>query len=153
MLLVSEMDTNVPPESTLRLADALIRAGKDFDLVVVPNADHGMGGAYGLRRMQDFFVRHLLQAEPPDRNALVNETMAYDGHVDWRFKPSRPQAVPGLRPGDRLDISALDLTKTTRDLCGPGRLGIFINPRIEAFNPTPYRLRPPIALSIPVRSR
>jgi dipeptidyl aminopeptidase/acylaminoacyl peptidase len=69
MLIVGEMDTNVPPESTLRLADALIRAGKDFDLVVVPNADHGMGGAYGLRRMQDFFVRHLLGAEPPDRNA------------------------------------------------------------------------------------
>jgi hypothetical protein len=69
MLIVGEVDTNVPPESTLRVADALIRAGKDFDLVVVPNANHGMGGAYGQRRMQDFFVRHLLRAEPPDRNA------------------------------------------------------------------------------------
>ena len=70
LLIVGEMDTNVPPESTLRLADALIRAGKDFDYVVVPNADHGMGGAYGQRRMQDFFVRHLKGAEPPDRNAV-----------------------------------------------------------------------------------
>ena len=69
LLIVGEMDTNVPPESTLRLADALIRAGKDFDLVVVPNANHGMGGAYGQRRLQDFFVRHLLHTEPPDRNA------------------------------------------------------------------------------------
>ena len=69
MLIVGEMDTNVPPESTLRLVDALIKAGKDFDLLVVPNANHGMGGAYGQRRMQDFFVRHLLHAEPPDRNA------------------------------------------------------------------------------------
>ena len=43
--------------------------GKDFDLVVVPGAGHGMGGAYGTRRMHDFFVRHLLGAEPPDRNA------------------------------------------------------------------------------------
>ena len=64
-MIVGELDTNVPPESTLRLADALIKAGKDFDLVVVPNANHGMGGAYGQRRMQDFFVRHLLGPSPP----------------------------------------------------------------------------------------
>jgi dipeptidyl aminopeptidase/acylaminoacyl peptidase len=69
LLIVGEMDTNVPPESTLRVVDALIRAGKDFDLLVVPNAGHGMGGAYGVRRMQDFFVRHLHGVEPPDRNA------------------------------------------------------------------------------------
>ena len=60
LLIVGEMDTNVPPESTMRLVDALIKAGKDFELLVVPNANHGMGGAYGQRRMNDFFVRHLL---------------------------------------------------------------------------------------------
>jgi dipeptidyl aminopeptidase/acylaminoacyl peptidase len=59
LLIVGEMDTNVPPESTMRLVDALIRANKDFELLVVPNANHGMGGAYGQRRMLDFFVRHL----------------------------------------------------------------------------------------------
>jgi dipeptidyl aminopeptidase/acylaminoacyl peptidase len=69
LLIVGELDTNVPPESTLRVADALIRAGKDFDLVVVPNAGHGMGGAYGMRRLQDFFVRHLHGVKPPERNA------------------------------------------------------------------------------------
>ena len=69
LLIVGELDTNVPPESTLRLADALIKAGKDFDFVVVPGAGHGMGGAYGTRRLQDFFVRHLQGIEPPDRNA------------------------------------------------------------------------------------
>lgn len=68
-LIVGEMDNNVPPESTMRLADALIKAGKDFDLLVIPGGGHGMGGAYGQRRMQDFFVRHLLGTEPPDRNA------------------------------------------------------------------------------------
>jgi dipeptidyl aminopeptidase/acylaminoacyl peptidase len=69
LLIVGELDENVPPESTLRLADALIKARKDFDLVVVPGAGHGMGGTYGSRRMQDFFVRHLHGVEPPDRNA------------------------------------------------------------------------------------
>lgn len=68
LLIVGEVDTNVPPESTLRFADALIRAGKDFDLLVVPNAGHGMGGAYGQRRMHDYFVRNLLGQTPPDRN-------------------------------------------------------------------------------------
>jgi dipeptidyl aminopeptidase/acylaminoacyl peptidase len=70
LLIVGEMDKNVPPESTLRLVDALIKAGKDFDLLVVPGAGHGMGGAYGMRRMQDFFVRHLQGVEPPNRNAI-----------------------------------------------------------------------------------
>jgi len=67
-LIVGEMDDNVPPESTMRFVDALIKANKDFDLLVVPGAGHGMGGAYGQRRMQDFFMRNLLGVEPPDRN-------------------------------------------------------------------------------------
>ena len=67
-LMVGELDSNVPPESTLRLADALIKAEKDFDLLVLPGMDHTGGGSYGDRKRQDFFVRHLLGAEPPDRN-------------------------------------------------------------------------------------
>ncbi len=73
-LIVGEMDNNVPPESTMRFASALIRADKDFDLLVIPNGGHGMGGSYGQRRMQDFFVRHLLGQEPPDRNVPIGET-------------------------------------------------------------------------------
>jgi dipeptidyl aminopeptidase/acylaminoacyl peptidase len=71
LLIVGEMDHNVPIESTMRFVDALIKAGKDFEMLVVPGADHGMGGAYGQRRMEDFFVRHLLGKEPPNRNAAV----------------------------------------------------------------------------------
>ena len=68
-LIVGEMDTNVPPEATLRFVDALVKAGKDFDLLVIPGGGHGMGGAYGQRRMEDFFVRQLQGKAPPDRNA------------------------------------------------------------------------------------
>jgi dipeptidyl aminopeptidase/acylaminoacyl peptidase len=68
-LIVGEMDNNVPPESTMRFVDALVKADKDFDLLVIPGAGHGMGGAYGQHRMQDFFVRNLLGTEPPNRNA------------------------------------------------------------------------------------
>jgi dipeptidyl aminopeptidase/acylaminoacyl peptidase len=68
LLIVGEKDTNVPPESTMRVVDALIKAGKDFDLLVVPGMGHSNGGQYGTRRMNDFFVRHLQGVEPPDRN-------------------------------------------------------------------------------------
>jgi hypothetical protein len=68
LLIVGEMDTNVPPESTYRVADALIKANKDFDYIVMPGVGHSNGGPYGTRRMQDFFVRHLQGVEPPDRN-------------------------------------------------------------------------------------
>jgi dipeptidyl aminopeptidase/acylaminoacyl peptidase len=71
LLIVGEMDTNVPPESTFRVADALVKAGKDFELLVVPGMGHSDGGAYGRRRTQDFFVRHLHGVEPPDRNRMA----------------------------------------------------------------------------------
>jgi dipeptidyl aminopeptidase/acylaminoacyl peptidase len=70
LLLLGELDMNVPPESTLRLADALIKAGKDFELVVLPGLGHTEGGTYGERRRRDFFVRHFLGMEPPDWNRL-----------------------------------------------------------------------------------
>ena len=62
------MDDNVTPHLTLRLVDALIDAGKDFDLLIVPNADHRMfhQQAYWLRRRWDYFVRHLMGEAPPD---------------------------------------------------------------------------------------
>jgi dipeptidyl aminopeptidase/acylaminoacyl peptidase len=67
-LILGELDTNVPPESTMRVADALIRANKDFDLLVVPGMGHSDGGAYGERRRRDYFVRHLHGVEPPSVN-------------------------------------------------------------------------------------
>jgi fermentation-respiration switch protein FrsA (DUF1100 family) len=68
MLIVGEADTNVPPESTYRVADALIKAGKSFDFLPVPGSDHTDGGPYGRARKKDFFVRNLLHVEPPARN-------------------------------------------------------------------------------------
>jgi len=68
-LIVGEMDDNVPPESTMRFVDALIKARKDFDLLVVPGANHGAGSPVTQRRTLDFFVHNLLGQEPPNRNA------------------------------------------------------------------------------------
>jgi dipeptidyl-peptidase-4 len=68
MLVVGEMDENVDPASTMQVANALIKADKDFDLLVIPGAGHGAAeGKYGSRRRADFFVRHLLGVEPRAR--------------------------------------------------------------------------------------
>jgi len=68
LLTVGELDRNVDPASTMQVVDALIKADKDFDLVVFPNSDHGAGESpYGDRRRRDFFVRHLLGVEPRSR--------------------------------------------------------------------------------------
>jgi dipeptidyl aminopeptidase/acylaminoacyl peptidase len=61
------MDTNVPPSNTMLVVDALIEANKDFDLLLLPNRGHGFGNEpYMMRRRWDYFVRHLLGAEPPE---------------------------------------------------------------------------------------
>jgi dipeptidyl-peptidase-4 len=67
-LTVGELDRNVDPASTMQVVDALIKADKDFDLLVVPGGGHGIGeSAYGKRRRRDFFVRHLMGVEPRSR--------------------------------------------------------------------------------------
>lgn len=68
LLIVGEADNNVPPESTYRFADALIKHDKYFDLLTIPGMGHSDGGPYGRKKKKDFFVKHLLNAEPPARN-------------------------------------------------------------------------------------
>jgi dipeptidyl aminopeptidase/acylaminoacyl peptidase len=65
LLTVGEVDTNVDPSSTMQVVNALIKADKDFDLVVVPNGGHGVGESKHLRRKRvEFFQRHLGAATP-----------------------------------------------------------------------------------------
>jgi dipeptidyl-peptidase 4 len=66
LLSYGTMDNNVHPDMTLLLVDELIRHNKDFDLVVLPNRNHGYGREpYWIRRSWDYFVEHLLGAQPP----------------------------------------------------------------------------------------
>jgi dipeptidyl-peptidase 4 len=67
LLAHGTMDTNVPPYQTLMIVDALIKANKDFDLLLLPNQGHNYGSAsaYMMRRRWDFFVRWLMGVEPP----------------------------------------------------------------------------------------
>jgi dipeptidyl-peptidase 4 len=63
MLVLGGMDRNVDPASTLQVVDALVKADKDFEFVLMPSAGHGAAeSAYGNRRRMDFLKRKLLDA-------------------------------------------------------------------------------------------
>jgi dipeptidyl aminopeptidase/acylaminoacyl peptidase len=71
LLAHGTMDDNVPPYNTLLVVNELIKANKDFDLLLLPNRHHGFGGEpYMVRRRWDYFVRYLLGAEPPKEYQL-----------------------------------------------------------------------------------
>jgi len=72
MLVHGTLDDNVPPYESLLVTDALIKANKDFDLLLIPNVHHGYGAAtpYVTRRRWDYFVRYLAGDAPPKEYAL-----------------------------------------------------------------------------------
>ena len=72
LLAHGTVDNNVPPDNTLLVVDALIKANKDFDLLMLPNQVHGYGTEtnYMTRRRWDYFVKNLLGAEPPKEYEL-----------------------------------------------------------------------------------
>lgn len=97
LLAHGTMDNNVPPDNTLLVVDALIKANKDFDLLMIPNVPHGYGPAspYMTRRRWDYFVRYLAGGIPP---------------LEYKMKPySATQAVmrggPDANAGDDRDQS------------------------------------------------
>lgn len=67
LLAHGTMDNNVPPNNTLLVVDALIKANKDFDLLMIPNVQHGYAEAsqYMARRRWDYFVKNLAGNTPP----------------------------------------------------------------------------------------
>jgi Tol biopolymer transport system component/dienelactone hydrolase len=90
LLAHGTMDTNVPPYQTLLIADALIKANKDFDLLLIPNANHGYGSAlsYMMRRRWDYFVKWLLGVDPPKEYQMQQPTGGRGG---------TPPGSPALR--------------------------------------------------------
>ena len=68
------MDNNVNPACSLRLAGELIKANKDFDLLIIPNRRHGLSDhPYFIRVRWDYFVKHLLGVEPPKEYKITLE--------------------------------------------------------------------------------
>lgn len=67
LLIHGGMDDNVPPYNSYLVADALIKANKDFDFFLLPNARHGYAqdGNYIMRKRWDYFIQHLMKATPP----------------------------------------------------------------------------------------
>lgn len=85
MLAHGEMDDNAHPGGTMRMADAFIKAGKQFDMLIMPNVHHPiMWDPYFRRVQQSYFLRHLMDADLPDEPNLV----PVGGYVDKEHRPS-----------------------------------------------------------------
>jgi len=82
LLMHGMMDNNVPPQNTYLVMEALIKANKDFDLILLPMEPHGYGpdGPYVMRRRWDYFVKNLLGLEPPK---------------EFKMQPPAPPGRPG----------------------------------------------------------
>jgi dipeptidyl aminopeptidase/acylaminoacyl peptidase len=85
LLMFGELDTNVDPASTMQVVNALLKANKNFDLLIYPGEDHnaGRGGQYadyGERKRFDFFVRHLLGQNPPEWSAPARTVTSSQPH-------------------------------------------------------------------------
>jgi hypothetical protein len=84
------MDDNAHPGGTMRMADAFIKAGKQFDMLIMPNIHHGIAwDPYFRRVQQNYFLKHLMHADLPGEPNLVPA----GGYMD---KESRP--APGRIP-------------------------------------------------------
>ena len=100
LLIVGELDTNVDPSSTLQVVNALLKANKNFDYLMIPGAEHnaGRGGEYadyGERKRFDFFVRHLLGQNPPEWSATADRIVAaIDCNVGSDFSRTSPWRQP-----------------------------------------------------------
>ncbi len=94
LLAHGSMDDNVPPNNTLLVVDALIKANKDFDLLIIPNVQHGYGPAslYMTRRRWDYFVRYLAGNIPPNEYQMKS------------FGEVMPLMMSGPDPEDSADL-------------------------------------------------
>jgi dipeptidyl aminopeptidase/acylaminoacyl peptidase len=72
LLIAGELDDNVDPASTMQVVNALIKAKKDFELVVLPGSNHTLGGEFGEKKRRDFFVHTFLNQTTPDWNKTIH---------------------------------------------------------------------------------
>jgi dipeptidyl aminopeptidase/acylaminoacyl peptidase len=75
LLILGELDDNVDPSSTMQVINQLIKANKNFDFLMVPGMKHSLGGDYGEHKRRDFFVKHLLNVNPPEWTWQTNITV------------------------------------------------------------------------------
>lgn len=66
LLVHGDLDEGVHPSMSIRLASALIDAGKRFDFMILPDNGHTTGGWFGSRLVFDYFVHNLMGLEPPE---------------------------------------------------------------------------------------
>jgi dipeptidyl aminopeptidase/acylaminoacyl peptidase len=86
LLMAGELDKNVDPASTMQVVNALITADKNFDLLYMPNAGHGVAGTpYGWRRLREFFEKNLSERPRDDVNSDAAGDARRDQHAQNKY--------------------------------------------------------------------
>ncbi len=73
LLMHGDMDDNVPYASTLRLANAFIKEGKRFDMLILPGKDHSVWGNYFQNKVRYYFKEHLVSPQKEDINIINHQ--------------------------------------------------------------------------------
>ncbi len=73
LLMTGDEDKNVPPSNTLRMADALIKAGKNFEMVVLPGKSHELDSPYYFNKIKYFFLKNLLGIDERHTDIILHK--------------------------------------------------------------------------------
>lgn len=73
LLMTGEVDENVPVASTIRMADALQKAGKRFDMMIFPEQGHGLMGDYYMNIIRNYFLDHLVAPKQEDIDIVKHQ--------------------------------------------------------------------------------
>ena len=105
LLILGELDTNVPPESTLRVVDALIQSDKQFEFLMIPGMGHSSGGRYGWERTKTFFVNALNPPQPMSNEDSEQAIESVSADVLSSIEPDSPWNV--IRRQYEADLGSL----------------------------------------------
>lgn len=72
-LITGDVDKNVHPAHTFRLADALIKKNKRFDMMVLPGKDHGLGDKYYINLIRYYFMENLMGIKSSDTDIVLHK--------------------------------------------------------------------------------
>ncbi|HVZ76343.1 MAG TPA: DPP IV N-terminal domain-containing protein [Gemmatimonadaceae bacterium] len=97
-LMNGDFDDNVNPANTVQMVDALIKANKNFDYLVLPDRQHGLNEPYVIRKRWDYFVRYLLHKEPPEDFEIVRPASFGNAANHGPADPNDPNSLNDLEP-------------------------------------------------------
>ncbi|WP_260928112.1 S9 family peptidase [Novosphingobium sp. 9] len=78
LLIHGDIDDNVPVTESFHLANALLKAGRNVDMVILPNTTHAVYQPFFWRKFRDYFTQYLIGDMPPAQPLELDSAAASD---------------------------------------------------------------------------